>query len=107
LDLGLLIFNGFVALLWAVTLSLDLAGRGNWIRILRRSAPPGPGQLLIGAGASLECGTFFLSGLARYRHWPDQRYDDMLHYLLPLMLVAATLLIAGVAVQIRSRRPTR
>ena len=57
--------------------------------------------------AALADGRYRACGLARYRHWPDQRYDDMLRYLLPLMLVAATLLIAGVAVQVRSRRPTR
>ena len=103
MDLSLLIFNGVVALLAVVTLSLDLAGRGNRIRILRRSAPPRPGQRLIGAGVGLNCGTIFLTGLARYRHWPDQRYDDRLRYLLPLMLVAVILIIAGLAVSLRSR----
>ena len=103
MNLGFLIFDGFVGLLAVVTLISDLAGRGNWIRGLRRSAPRRPGQRLIGAGVGLECGTIFLSGLARYRHWPEQQYHDMLRYLLPAMLVAVILLIAGAAVSVRSR----
>ena len=107
MDLGLLIADGFAALLVVVTLGLDLAGWRDRIPGLRRSAPRAPGHWLIGAGVGLECGTVFLSGLARYRHWPEQRYHDLHRYVTPAMLVAVTLIIAGAAVQVRSRRPTR
>jgi hypothetical protein len=106
LNLVLLIALGFAALLAVVTLGSDLAGtRGKRIRILRRSAPLGPGQRLIGAGVCLECGTIFLTALARYRHWSDQRVHDMIGYLMLVMLVAVSLTIAGAAVYVRSRRP--
>jgi hypothetical protein len=106
LELGFVIFDGIVALLFVVTLSLDFAGRGN--RLLRRSAPLSTGQRLIGAGISLECGTFSLTGLARYQHWADQRPDHMLGLVVPaILLVATILLIAGAAVHVRSRRSTR
>jgi hypothetical protein len=107
LDLGFIIADGFVALLFVVTLISDLTGWGNRIRGLRWSASQGPGQRLIGAGISLECGTFCLTGLARYRHWPHQRHDHMLGYAIPAMLVATILIIAGLAVHLRSRRATR
>ncbi len=108
MNLGLLIFIGLAALLAVVTLISDLAGaRGSRIRVWRRSAPLGPGQRLIGAGVCLACGAIFLGELARYRHWPGHRFHHMLGYLMPVMLVAMTLVIAGVAVSVASRRPTR
>jgi hypothetical protein len=109
LNLGLLIAEGFATLLAIVTLASDLVGtRIIRIRRLRRAAPLGPGHRLIGAGVCLACGTIFLTGLGRYWQWPEQRYHGMLSYLMPVMLVAMTLIIAGAVVRARSRRrPTR
>lgn len=52
----------------------DLADRRNPIRGLRRSAAPvGPGQRLIGAGADLQCGTVFRTGLRGTGTGPTSR----------------------------------